>query len=87
MIDCIVMNQRRASAALGAETFGKHFHYAVEFFAGDIAIWPGRTDKLEELIFIPILGGSRGDNLLGQDIQRLFRNGQAIKLATTDTTE
>ena len=74
MIDCIVMNQRRAPAALGAETFSQHFHYAVEFFASEIAIRPGRTDQVEGLVFIPILSGRRGDNLLCQNIERFFRN-------------
>src|SRR6266513_191171 len=87
MIDCIMMDQRRAPAALGAETFCEHFHYAVEFFASEISIRPGRTDKLEELIFIPIFSGRCSDNLLGQDIQRFFGNAEAIEFPVTDTTK
>src|SRR4029453_8826133 len=41
MIDGIMMNQSRPPAALGAETFSEHFHYAVELFASEIAIRPG----------------------------------------------
>ena len=54
MIHGIVMNQRCAPATLGAKTFGKHFHDAVEFFAREISIRPGGTGKVEELSFIPI---------------------------------
>ena len=41
MINRIVMNQCRAPAALGAETFGEHFHDAVEFVTSKISIRPG----------------------------------------------
>src|SRR5206468_860948 len=41
------------------------------------------TNKIKELIFIPIFGGSPCDNLLGQDIQRFFGNDEAIELPTT----
>jgi hypothetical protein len=87
MIYGIVMNQCRASPALGAKTIGEHLDDAVEFFARQISIGPRRTNELEERIFIPIFGGSGGDDLLGENIQRLFRNQQTIKLTASNTTQ
>ena len=87
MIHGIVMNQRRAPAALGAKAFGQHFYDVVELLAREISIWPGRTSEVKELIFIPILTGSSGDGLLSQHIQRLFWNYETIELAAKDTTE
>ncbi len=72
MIYCIVMNQCRAPAALGAETFGEHFHDAVEFFAREISIRPGGADEFKESGFIPILAGRRRNCLLGKNVKRLL---------------
>ena len=83
----IMMNQGRASPALGAKTFGDHLDDTVEFFARQISIWPRRTNELKESVFIPILNGSRCNDLLGQHIQRFFRNGEAIELAAMDATQ
>src|SRR4029453_5587522 len=87
MIYGIMMNQCRASPALGAKTGGEHLDDIVEFFPGQISIRPRQTNELEERIFIPIFGGSGGDDLLGENIQRLFRNQQTIKLTASNTTQ
>src|SRR5258705_525751 len=54
MIDCVMMNQRRAPSTLCAETFGKHCHNLIELTAREIAVRPGCTDEVQEFIFIPI---------------------------------
>src|SRR4029077_756024 len=87
MIDCVMMNQRRASSTLCAETFGKHYHNLIKFTAREIAVRPGGTDELEEFILIPIFRRSCGNDLLREHIQRFFRNRQAVELATINTTQ
>ena len=84
MIDGVVMNQRGASAAFGAETFGQHFHDAVEFFAREIAIRIGRAHKLEQIVLVPILGRTGSDDLLGEDVERFFGNLEAIEFAVAN---
>ena len=65
MVHCIVMNQSGAPAALCTETFGEHVDDPIELLVSKVSVRPGRTDELEEFGFIPVFGGSRGDDLLG----------------------
>src|SRR6266699_5054281 len=81
MMDRVMMNQCRAPPTLCAETFGKHCHNLVELSAREIAVRPGRTDELEELVFIPIFRRSCGNDLLREYIQRFFGNDQAVEFA------
>src|SRR5712671_3141561 len=87
MIDCVMMNQRRAPSTLCAETFGKHCHNLIELTAREIAVRPGCTDEVEEFIFIPIFRRSCGNDLLREHIQRFFRNRQAVEFATMNATQ
>src|SRR6478672_13095945 len=87
MIDCVMMNQRRASSTLCAETFGKHYHNLIKFTAREIAVRPGGTDELEEFLLIPIFRRSCGNDLLREHVQRFFGNREPIKFATINTTQ
>src|SRR5437868_8155129 len=84
MIDRVVMDQRRAPSAVRAETFREHFDDAVEFFAQKISVGPGRANEIEQLLFIPIFRRTRSDDLLGQNVERFFRNQQSIQLSASD---
>src|SRR5256885_1995921 len=87
MIHGVVMNQRRAPAAFGAETFSQHLDYAVEFVATQISIRPGHTNSFEQYVLVQILSRARRDNLLRQNIERLFRNQQSIQLAAPNRAQ
>ena len=87
MIDCVVMNQGAAPAAFRAETFRQHADHVAEFLARQMPIRPGRVDEVEQFIFVPIFRRRRGDDLLGEHIERLFRNDQTIQFAALDRTQ
>ena len=87
VIHGVMMNQRGAPAAFGAETFGQHFYDALEFCPREISIGPGGTSEFKKFRFVPILAGSCGDNLLRENIERFFRNDQAIQFAATNATQ
>ena len=50
----------------------------------EIAIGIGPPHHFKEGILGPFFGRSRGDNLLGQNVEWLFRKLKPIKFAATD---
>ena len=68
------MNQRAATAALGAETFGQHSHNFLKFRAFKKAIGISRAHQIKQLLLLPIFARCRGDDLLRQNIERFLRN-------------
>src|SRR5690242_6630131 len=87
MIHSVMMDQRRAPAAFSAKTVGQHLDNAVEFYPGEVSIRPGSARELEQFGFIPIVSRARSHNLLRQNIERLFRNKQAIQFAAPDRSQ
>src|SRR5436309_1266120 len=81
------MQVRAAPTASRGETFRQHAHNFVEFRARKVSEWIGGPDHLEQCIFCPFLWCNRGDNLLRQDIERLFRNFKLVELASTNCVE
>ena len=71
MIDGIVMNQGGAVAALGAEALRQHADDFIEFIAVEIAIGIGGAGEGEQFCFLPILGADGGNDLLGENIERI----------------
>src|SRR3954447_1729260 len=80
LVHSIVMQISRSSPAFCAEAFGEHPHDRVKLFAFEIAIWVSTTHHREEIVFTPFLGSDGSNNLLRENIERLFRNLQTIEL-------
>src|SRR5690349_11004173 len=68
MIHGVVMEQGSTPASFGAKAFGQHPHNLIEFVAGQVAIWPGRSHEFKQCVFIPIACGGAGHDLLGEDV-------------------
>src|SRR6202008_5173761 len=65
----------------GVDSFGKHFHDGVKLSSFEVAVGIRSPYENEELILFPILAGTHGHNLLRQDVQRGFRNFDAVQMA------
>src|SRR4029078_11556353 len=70
-----------------AEAFGEHADDGTEILARQGPIGPGAAHALEQRVFAPVLGGDLGNDLLGQHVERLFRNAQAVQFAASDAVE
>src|SRR5216684_7344029 len=69
------------AAASAGDAFGQHFDDFVEVLSRKIAVGIGAAKEMEEFLFVPILGGAHGDDLLREDVQGGFGNGDAIEIA------
>ena len=74
------MDVRPPSPTPGGESIREHVHDFVELLAGERSIRVGPPNQIEELVFLPLLGGRRGHDLLGQDVERLLRDDQPVQL-------
>ena len=79
-----MMQVSTAPAAPGGEAFRKHAHHRVESFAREVTERIRTADHFKQRIFSPFFGCNCRDQLLRQDVQRLFRNRQLIEFATPD---
>src|ERR1044071_1505369 len=77
---CVMMNKGAPPAALRAATFCEHADHIIKFFARQVAIRPGGAHELKKAFLITILAAGARDNLLSQNIQRLFGYQQTIQI-------
>ena len=87
VIDGVMVDQGTAPPAAGAEAFGEHADDGCKILSFQRAIGPGAANELIELILIPGPGTNLCGDLLRQHVERLLRNGEAIKLAAPDAVE
>ena len=87
MVDRIMMNQRRAAPAPGAESLGQHFQHALKFLARQVAIGISRAGQFEEFLLFPGLARGARDDLLREQIEGLFRDSQTVQLALADAAQ
>jgi len=80
-IDPVTMQIGGAAPDPGREAVGEHLHHLVEGGAGEFPIGPGPAQALEQSLLVPVLGGDFGDDLLGQHIQGLVGNPDAVEPA------
>ena len=78
------MEKRAAAAALGADALGQHVDHGVEIAARQIGVAIGAANEREQIVFLPVLGGGHGDDLLAHHVQRRRRDQQAIELTLQD---
>jgi len=81
MVDGVMMEQRTAASAFGAESFSEHFQHLIEFVAGEVVIGHGAAHEREEGLLVPIAGCGGGDDLLGQNVEWLRGNFECIQFA------
>src|SRR5215510_8856286 len=79
MIDRIMVQVSPAASTARGEAFRQHADNFVKFFTGKISKGISTTYHFEQCIFCPFFRRDGGDNLLRQNIQRLFRNRQMIQ--------
>ena len=87
MVYGVVMDQRAAPAAAGAEAFGQHADDRGKILARQCAIGPSAAEQREEVVLAPFPRCHFGDDLLRQHVERLFGNRQPIELAAIDAVE
>ena len=87
VVDGIVMDQRAAPAAAGGEPLGQHVHDGGEFLARQRAVRPGAAQAVVQRRLGPVLCRDFGNDLLGQHVERLVRNGQPIEFAAPDAVQ
>src|SRR3989442_10184188 len=57
------------------------FPYTTLFRSSKLPVGISTPDHFKQCIFGPYLGGDRGHNLLRENVERLFWNGNAIELS------
>src|SRR5260370_38283964 len=75
------MKGRRITSARTGDAFGKHSENLVEVRARKIAIRIGTAHSLEQFRFIPIFRSAHSYDLLRQNVQGSFGNGDAVEIA------
>ena len=83
VVDGVVIDQCAVAAATGGEAVGEHPDDFIEFRALEGAIGIGAANELEQLLLIPLARGDFRDDLLGEHIEGLLGNPQAVELAAT----
>ena len=87
VVDAVVVDQRAAAAAAGAETFRQHSYHRREILPRQRAIGRCAAHQCIEFVLVPIARGHFRNDLLGQHVERLFRNDKPIELAAADAVE
>jgi hypothetical protein len=83
-VDLIAVEIGSKAPALGTDAFAEHDEDFIKGFAREVAVVAGTANKGEELVLIPLIGGTGGDDLLGEDVEGRVGKGEAIEVALTD---
>jgi len=84
MIHLIAMEVRPAATARVRNAFAEHRYDRVKVRALQIAIRICSPDQRKQIVLREFLASRHRDNLLRQDIERIFRNLQPVELAAAD---
>ena len=76
----IPVEQSAASPTRGRDAFRKHLDHIIEIVPGKIAVGIGRAKERIKIVFFPWTGRSSCNDLLGQDIERVFRDLNPFEL-------
>ena len=80
-VDHVAEEIRSIAAALRSDSLREHLQNAVVLLALQVAIGIGAAHAVEERVFVPILAGAHGNDLLRQDVERRVGNVQDIEIA------
>ncbi len=64
--------------------FGKHLQHVFVIGAVEIPVGVGPSKRVVELLFSPLVGGGRGDDLLSEDVERSLGNLESVELPFAD---
>ena len=84
LVDGVVMQVSRSPATLGRKSLREHAHDRVKLFTFQIAIGICTSDGSKKIVFRPLFGSDSRDDLLGQNIKRLFGNLETIQLTAAN---
>src|SRR5271155_4554423 len=84
MIHLIAMQVRAVAAAARGDAVGKHGDDFVEILALEMAIRKCAADSREEVVLLPVFCRTRGDDLLGGNVEGSVRNVDAIEFPVAD---
>ena len=87
VVDRVAMQKGPPAPAAGAEPLRQHAHALVEFFAPQTPVGIRSAHEIEQFILGPFARRDFGGDLLSEDIQRVFRNAQAIQFAAANGIE
>ena len=87
LVHGVVMQQRSAASAPGAESFREHPHACVEILPRQIAVGMGSAHQREQFILRPLTRGHLGGDLLGQHIQSILGDLEPVQFAAADRLE
>ena len=74
MLDAVAKEVGAVAAAGGFDAFSKEGEDVVEGFASEVAVGIGAAERVVEGVFFPWLGAAGRDDLLHEDVGRLWRN-------------
>ena len=81
------MDQRAAPAASGGKALRQHAHHRGKILARKRPIGPGPAQARKQRLLFPFSRGDFGDDLLGEHVERLLGNDQAIELAAAHAVD
>src|ERR1700685_4147256 len=87
VVDGIVVDQRATPAAAGGESLGQHVYDRGKVLLCQRAVRPGTAQPFVQRRLGPVLCCELRNDLLGQHVKRLVRNGQSIEFATSDAVQ
>src|SRR5207253_887406 len=74
-VDAVMMDERTAPAAAGAEAVGQHLHDSRKILPRQVPIRPCSPHQRAKLVLAIFTCCDLGDDLLRQHVERLLRNG------------
>src|SRR2546430_2248974 len=81
------MDERATASPAGGETFGQHGDNRRKVHLRQRAIGPRAANERKQLVLVPFLRGYFGDDLLRQDVERLFGYSEGVELAASDAVQ
>ena len=86
-VDAIAKQVRAVSSATCSDALREHFENLVKVGARKIRVRRGLRDELEQIVLLPFVCRTHRDNLLRENIERRFRNDNAIEIALANGTD
>jgi hypothetical protein len=83
----VMVEQRPAPAAPRMEALGQHGDDRIEVGARQFPVGPGAAHPVEQSALAPVVRSDLGHDLLGQDVERLAGDRQAVELAAAHAVE
>ena len=87
MVHLIVMQQRSTATPGGGNSLRKHRDHGIELLARKISIRIRRAHESIHLVFAPRLAGRFSDDLLGENVERVLRNLDALQVSAANAVD